>query len=105
MIRAEFRRDSRGPLSLDIRGHAGFAQSGSDIVCAGVTSAVQLTADGITEVVGCGADVTVEEDCIHITLLGDIPPAAFQMMEALYLHLEILREQYPQNIQITASEV
>lgn len=105
MINATFRRDSRGLCGLDIGGHAGFAQWGEDVVCAAVTSAVQLTANGITEVLDVKADVTVDDNHIHIALLEDATLAAFQMMDALYLHLDILEKQYPQNIEITALEV
>lgn len=105
MITAAFQRDSRGLCILDVGGHAGFAQWGEDIVCAAVTSAVQLTANGITQVLGVDADVAAGENHIRIALSGGASLAAFQMMDALYLHLDVLQQQYPQNITITASEV
>ncbi len=50
MICARFFRKN-GSLSsvAAISGHAGFADAGEDIVCASVSSAVQLVANGITE--------------------------------------------------------
>ena len=45
MIRAEF-YESDGLMSgFTFSGHAGYAESGSDVVCAAVSSAVQLTAN------------------------------------------------------------
>lgn len=105
MIRAEFFTQNNKLCGLAIDGHAQYAQTGEDIVCAGVTSAVQLTANGITEVVKADATVDVEDNLIRIRVTTGSPAAAFRMMEALRLHLEILQQQYPQNIQVTASEV
>lgn len=46
MIRAEIFRNSRGAVSgFEISGHAGYAEEGSDIICAAV-SAVAYTAVG-----------------------------------------------------------
>ena len=44
-------------VGFRVTGHAGYAESGSDIVCAGVTTAVQLVANGITECAGIIAEV------------------------------------------------
>ena len=50
MIVAKFFKSSRKFIGFQISGHAGFAESGYDIVCASVSSAVQLTANNITEI-------------------------------------------------------
>ena len=50
MIRVEFTKSGELLTSFSVSGHAGYDDYGHDIVCASVTSAVQLTANGITEV-------------------------------------------------------
>ena len=51
MVTAKFTQKDGKLVAFDVSGHAGFANAGEDIVCAGVSSALQLTANGITEVV------------------------------------------------------
>ena len=50
MIRVEFTKSGELLTCFSVSGHAGYDDYGHDIVCASVTSAVQLTANGITEV-------------------------------------------------------
>ena len=49
MITAEFFLRGERFLGVSVRGHAGYAAYGHDVVCASVTSAVELVANGITE--------------------------------------------------------
>ena len=65
-----------------ISGHAGYEDSGKDIVCAAVTSAMQLTANGKCQ-----------------------DPRVFALLDSLRLQLEVLEEQFPQFIQIHILEV
>ena len=57
MIRVEFTKSGELLTSFSVSGHAGYDDYGHDIVCASVTSAVQLTANGITEVLKLPAKV------------------------------------------------
>ena len=57
MTKVVFRRDKEDMISsVDILGHAGYADEGEDIVCAAITSAVQLTHIILNDVMGlvCG---------------------------------------------------
>ena len=113
MIKAVFRRGSGSCnrfVGFEISGHSGYADSGSDIVCAAVTSAVQLAANALTETVRVGAEVTVGENVISLRLpdvIGDSQKeyAVTVIFEALLLHLETLSEQYRGTIQIKVMEV
>ena len=50
MIRASFRRSGQGYISgFRVSGHAGFAEKGSDIVCAAVSALVINTVNSIDE--------------------------------------------------------
>ncbi len=103
MIKARF--TGRPITSASISGHAGFADFGQDVVCAAVTSAVQLTANGITEVLKAPCQVSVLQDKIVLTLPGGSTDGAQAFMEALKLHLAILSEDYPGTIEVFVSEV
>lgn len=88
---------------MTVSGHAGYAPYGEDIVCASVTSALQLTANGVTEILDAGT-VRVEENEIFLTLTGE-NRCAFAFLQALHLHVTLLQQEYPEHIQLTVMEV
>ena len=77
---------------FDISGHAMFAENGSDIVCASVSSAAYMAANTVTEIIGAAAEVSF--------LLKEDNEAAFAVLDGLRLHLTELSKQYPKNIKI-----
>ncbi len=105
MIKAEFETQKGNPVGVKVWGHANFADYGNDVVCAGVTSAVQLVANGITHILNEKATVTVEENLVAISLPNNPLPQAVDFLKALRLHLENLAEDYPKNIKILTTEV
>ncbi len=101
MIKAIFERSGEDFTGFSISGHSGYSESGSDIVCASVSSAVMLTCNLATEIFKLRADVDVKDDNISMKLKsgsGDI-------VRGLYDHLRVLEEEYPKNISVKISEV
>ena len=97
--------ETQGKLSgFSVSGHAGYAAYGQDIVCASVTSAVQLTANGISEIVKVPCDVTAEENCVALSLQEENEEAV-HFLQALYLQLSILAEDYPKSVRVTVSQL
>jgi uncharacterized protein YsxB (DUF464 family) len=106
MITAEFYLKEEQLCGVSVRGHAGFDEYGSDIVCAAVTSAVELTANAITEILGVDAFVGSYENEVRIMLpleSDEVPAVVF--LKALRLHLALLSEDYKDNLQVTDMEV
>ena len=101
MVNARFCRGESGFVSVRVSGHALFAQEGKDIVCAGVTSAVMLTANGITEILKENAKVELLENEIGVTLPTQPTGGALAFLQALHLHLTLLQQQYPRHITVT----
>ena len=66
MIYAHFFKSGKLCSGFSISGHAGYADYGKDIACASVTSAVELTADGITEILGLPAELNLQENEIRL---------------------------------------
>ena len=60
MIVAEFFRKNGEITGFKVSGHAGYDMFGKDIVCAGVSSAVMMTANLVTEIFGFEAEVSAE---------------------------------------------
>ena len=105
MIRAEFFYKKGEPQRFAISGHAGYAESGKDIVCASVSSAVQMAINGMTEIVKVNCKVNVYEDCIECILPPNPRPAATHFVSALRLHLKLLSEDFPGTINLIITEV
>ena len=105
MITAVFARDKGRITGVRVSGHAGYAAAGQDIVCAAVTSAVQLTANGITEVLNIPLVVSVEEDIVSYKIQSKKDAEGSKsFFEALFLHLQLLAQEYPKHIVITETE-
>ena len=100
MIRAEFLKDGDRLSAFRISGHSGYADAGSDIVCAAVSSASQLVCNTITEHYNDKADVEVGDNVLSLKL-REASDASFILIGALYEHLVILSEDYPDTISVT----
>lgn len=105
MIIAEFFRKNGEITGFKVSGHAGYDESGKDIVCASVSSAVMMTANLITEIFGFAADVSAVNDTV--TLKTDI--FCDRVLQGLYKGLVMQTEQIAQEfngtIKIKYSEV
>jgi hypothetical protein len=106
MIQAKFFSKAGQLTGFSVSGHSGYADAGEDIVCAAVSSAVQLTANGITEISHLPAQVEVGENTVSLRLVDSASIGSGQaFLEALQLHLSVLAEDYPKNVKLTCTEV
>ncbi len=105
MILARFYSKKGKTCACSISGHAGYADFGNDIVCASVTSALQMASNGITEILKVPADVKVSENEVFVKLPEGSKSAAYDFLEALKMHIEILAEDYKGTIKVKVSEV
>ncbi len=76
-----------------------FAESGSDVVCAAVSSAAYMAANTVTEVIGIDAEAEVGEAKMRF-VLNQTNEQAVAVLKGLELHLTELSKQYPENIKI-----
>lgn len=106
MIKAVFFTVASGDLvGFRITGHSGYADSGSDIVCAAVSSAAYLTANTVTEVLNISAEVEAEDGNMLFRIFSKDAMACRDFFAGLKLHLLSLEEQYPDYIQVNYTEV
>ena len=104
MIQAVFEKKNGRFCSVTIEGHAGYADAGEDVVCASVSSAVQLTSNLITDTFREKAKVTVQDDLISIRLKENRGNVS-AILNGLCDHLRYLSEDYPGTISIKILEV
>lgn len=76
-----------------------FAESGSDIICAAVSSAAYLAANTVTDVICADAEAEAGESSMLLRLKSGNEEAE-KLLKGLEIHLTELSKQYPQNIKI-----
>ncbi len=76
-----------------------FAESGSDVVCAAVSSAAYMAANTVTEIIGAKAFASVSEAKMRLTV-NEANEQTDAVLKGLRLHLSELSKQYPENIRV-----
>ena len=105
MTRVSFLRDSSGTLlGYTAKGHSGFSEQGSDIVCAAVSSAAYMAANTVTDIIGDGAEASAEDGSFYF-LTACPSEKSVTVLDGLRLHMEGLAEQYPDNLTIKSRKV
>ncbi|MBQ2973220.1 MAG: ribosomal-processing cysteine protease Prp [Clostridia bacterium] len=99
MIRVKFLIGNKQLTGFEIRGHAMFAENGSDVVCAAVSSAAYMAANTLTEIVGAKADASAQDGMMRVILIQPDEQTE-TVLRGLELHLTELSKQYPENIKI-----
>ena len=104
MIKAEFYQSENQFCGFRVTGHAGFAESGQDIVCAAVTSACMLAANIITDGFHIRAEASAENN-VRLCIADKPDEKVHAVMDMLFQQLEMIRGEYPHTIRISFSEV
>ena len=94
MITARFYKRNGIYRGFIISGHSGTDICGKDIVCAGVSSAVMLTVNTVTEFFRADATVKTTKDAVGLRLNG--PEEATSSRGRIYSlkdHLELVAEE------------
>mgnify|MGYP002795661966 CR=1 FL=1 len=106
MTTVTFHMEGERIVGFTVQGHSGYADEGSDIICAAVTSAVRLTECAVNDVLGLEAAVKVKQKDASISLklpsaLGQTNESTCQtLLAALMVHFVQLAEEYPDHITV-----
>ena len=104
MTRCEFYAETGRITGFSISGHSGFAEAGSDIVCAAVSAAVAMAECTINDVCGAKAKVRVKNEQARITLTlpasCDEEDTVQAVLAGMMLTLMSLRDDYPDYIEV-----
>ena len=89
---------------FSVSGHSGYAEAGSDIICAAVTTAVRFAECTINDVLGNHANTKVDEIEPRITLTlpaaCDDEDAVQDVLNGFILTMLSLRDDYPDYIEV-----
>ena len=87
-------------------GHSGYAEEGSDVVCAAVSSTIGLVECALNTVLGLAASVKIDEEKASISLhlpggLSEETDYTCQtLLVSLMVYLAQLQEEYPDYITV-----
>ena len=110
MTTITFRTEGDRIIGFDSQGHSGYAEAGSDIVCAAITSAIRLVEATLNDVLGLAASVKVRAEDAFVSLrlpgsLGQTAESTCQaLLTGLMLYFTELHDAYPENIEVLEEE-
>ena len=104
MTRVEFFDQDGRITGFSCSGHSGYAEEGSDIVCAAVSTAVKFAETTLSEVLGEHVKTKVEEEQTRISLTlpatCEDEDSAQAVLTGMMLTLCSLRDEYPDYIEV-----
>ena len=104
MTKCEFFTQDDRITGFSVSGHSGYAEAGSDIVCAAISAVVTMAEATINDVCGGKAKVRVKEADARITLTlpnsCEEEDAIQAVLAGFLLYLVDLRDQYPDFIEV-----
>ena len=104
MIKVDIFNQNGRIHGFSVSGHSGYAEQGSDIICASVSSAVTMTECIINDVLGNPANTRVNEAEPRITLTlpaaCDDEDAVQAVLTGFMLTMCSLRDDYPDFIEV-----
>ena len=105
MTRCEFFTEDDRITGFSVSGHSGYAEAGSDIVCAAVSAVVTMAEATINDICGAKAKVRVrEQEDARITLTlpasCDEEESVQAVLAGMMLTLCSMRDDYPDNIEV-----
>ena len=104
MTRCEFFTEGERITGFTVSGHSGYAEAGSDIVCAAVSAIVTMAEATVNEVCGAKAKVRVKEEDARVTLTlpasCDEEDSVQAVLAGMLLTLISLRDDYPDYIEV-----
>ena len=94
-------------VGFECKNHSGYAESGKDIVCAGISSITQTAILGLENIAKIKCDVKIDQKTGYLSLKidsKDLKSSNFQsaqiILQTMLCGLEDLENQYPKYIKL-----
>ena len=104
MTKCEFFTQDDRITGFSVCGHSGYAEAGSDIVCAAISAVVTMAEATINEVCGAKAKVRVKEEDARITLTLPVSCDEAESVQAVLAGMMLtlcgMRDDYPDFIEV-----
>ena len=86
--------------SITIKGHAGYAEIGKDIVCAAVSALAQTLIYSIEELTADKILYDIEPGTVDIKH-GNLSAGAQLLVDSFFLGVQAIANNYPDNVRVT----
>lgn len=100
MTTAKFLFSDDVVVSFELSGHSGAGESGTDIVCSAVSSAIFMAANTIIEILKLNPETVVRDGYLKLEMNLEDARKSKVITDGLYLHLSELQSQYPNNLKL-----
>ena len=108
MTKIEIFKKNGSIIKYCAAGHANFADHGEDIVCAAISSNLQLPLGGITEILGLIPKFEISDGFLEVDLRGlDLQGKDREvsiLLESMNLMLKELAKEYPKYLKLVEKE-
>ena len=94
MIAVSVRKDR-----ITVSGHAGFAEAGKDIVCAGVTALVQTLVKSFHDLTEDKFEYEISPGRVDIHY-GDLSEAGTLLVDSFFIGICQIADEFPENVRI-----
>lgn len=91
---------SRFEGGITIKGHAGYAPSGEDIVCAGVSTLVQTLIASIEALAEDAIQYDIQPGWLELKF-GKLSASAKLLIASFFVGIEMIADNYPNNVKLT----
>lgn len=102
--------DNNIVIGFRMEGHAGFNTKGPDILCASLSTASQMTVNGILDWVGLDLeDILIEQNSQQAILHIEVPSKLYttatvqQLFKSFEMYVEMLEGQYGEHVSLERS--
>lgn len=104
MTHVEIIYDHNIIIGFRMKGHAGFNTEGPDILCASLSTASQMTVNGVLDWTGLDTDDTIKEQDEQKGILHfEVPETSItthQLFKSFDMFVEQLEEQYSEYVKL-----
>ncbi len=90
---------------LEVKGHAGYAEAGGDLVCAGASCIMYGTYNALVELVNEGFDYRLDETGIFVIRTANEDEITQTILKTALVQLETMHTSYANYIRIKKTEV
>ena len=91
---------SRFEGGITIKGHAGYAPSGEDIVCAGVSTLAQTLIASIEALTEDAIQYDIQPGWLELKF-GKLSASAKLLIASFFVGIEMIADNYPDNVTLT----
>ncbi|MDR1979981.1 MAG: ribosomal-processing cysteine protease Prp [Synergistaceae bacterium] len=105
MIEVAVKRSASGGFSITATGHSGYADPGSDIVCAAVSTLVQALHAGLADVIrvkGVRLVQNKRRPAMRLKWRGG-GESALHLAQTVFLSMKAVEASYPRFVKVTGS--